>query len=54
MVWLLSSNRGVKFTTAEIARRAEITYQGAHYLLNRLCRTVPIVREIDGWFIDGE
>lgn len=52
VVYILMTNRGVKFTTADLARRVSLTHQGMWAMLAKLSRRLPICQDIDGWYID--
>jgi hypothetical protein len=53
VAWLLLSNPGTKYTTAELARRAEMNYSGTRKMLVKMSRVIPLVEsaERDGWFV---
>lgn len=42
-------SRGEQFTTAEIAERYSMTWQGADKLLNTISRRVPIYKDETKW-----
>lgn len=51
VAWLLCNNRGVKFTTADLARRVDLGHAATWAMLDKMSRAVPIVQDIDGWWI---
>lgn len=60
VVYILMDRRGEKFTTAELSRAVDIQHHSAFRMLQKLSRKLPIVQDIDGWYImprtfpDGE
>ena len=40
--------RGARLTTADIARRLGLSLRGARWLMCRISRVIPIVRDVDG------
>ena len=51
VVHMMTVHAGCKFTTADIARYAEISHAGAWAMLTRLSRKVPLACDADGWYI---
>lgn len=52
VIYILMDNRGQKFTTAELARMVDLEHNGTWKLLRKASRRVPIVQDIDGWWIE--
>lgn len=51
VVLLLAENREQRYTTADIARYAEISHAGAWAMLSRLSRKLPLACDPDGWYL---
>lgn len=51
VVFILMENRGTKFTTAELAQAVSLQHRGMWRMLCKLSRKIPIVQDIDGWYI---
>lgn len=53
VAWLLLSKPGTKYTTAELARRADMNYSGTRKMLVKMSRVIPLVEseDRDGWFV---
>lgn len=47
---LLMADPGVKLTTADLARRLEMTHNGTWRMLSVMSRVVPLVQDVDGWY----
>jgi hypothetical protein len=51
VVYILMENRGRKFTTMELAKAVSLQHHSMWTMLCKLSRKLPIVQEIDGWYI---
>lgn len=53
---LLMVRPGLKLTTADVARRVEMTHNGAWRMLSVMSRVIPLVQDLDGWYYwpDGD
>jgi hypothetical protein len=51
VVFILMDNRGRKFTTMELAKAVSLQHHSMWTMLCKLSRKLPIVQEIDGWYI---
>lgn len=47
---LLMVRPGLKLTTADVARRVEMTHNGTWRMLSVMSRVIPLVQDIDGWY----
>jgi hypothetical protein len=51
IVYILTENKGTKYTTADLAQRVSLQHASMWKMLCKLSRVLPIVQEIDGWYI---
>lgn len=51
VVYILTANRGVKFTTAFLAETVDLKHHSVWMMLCKLSRVLPIVQDIDGWYM---
>jgi hypothetical protein len=51
VVYTLMDNRGAKFTTAYFAEITGLRHHSVWEMLCKLSRVLPIVQDIDGWYI---
>jgi len=51
VVYILTTNRGRKFTTSYFAEKTGLRHHSAWEMLCKLSRVLPIVQDIDGWYM---
>ena len=51
VVYILSTNRGCKFTTGYFAEKTGLRHHSTWEMLCKLSRVLPIVQDIDGWYM---
>lgn len=51
VVFTLTANMGQKFTTAYFAEMTGLKHHSAWEMLCKLSRVLPIVQDIDGWYM---
>jgi len=52
VAWFLTYYRPQKFTTAQLAEMVDMEHNGMWKLLNKAQRKIPLLRDIDGWWIE--
>jgi hypothetical protein len=54
VVYILTKNAGQKFTTAYFAKQTGLRHHSTWVLLCKLSRVLPIVQDLDGWWMADE